>query len=106
MSRFLSTHRVVVYLLWLVLLAPITLLAQESGIVGTVTDPSGAVLVGVTVTATNVNTGEERKVTTNDVGQYAIPNVQAGKYQLSGAKDGFQRKLVDQVTLEVQSERT
>jgi hypothetical protein len=106
MSRFQSGCRILSCLLWLILIASITALAQESGIVGTVTDSSGAVLGGVAVTVKNVNTGEERKVTTNEVGQYAVPNVQAGKYQVSGAKDGFQRKLVDQVTLEVQSVRT
>src|ERR1700710_1993881 len=93
-------------LLLMVLLAPIAALAEESGIVGTVTDPSGAVLVGVTVTAKNVNTGETKQVTSSDVGQYTIPNLQAGTYQVSGSKDGFQRKVVDQVTLEVQSVRT
>ncbi len=94
------------FVCFLILFSPIAGVAQESGFVGTVTDSSGAVLPGATVIAKNVNSGETRQVTSNDVGQYAIPNVQPGSYQVSGAKDGFQRKLVDQVTLEVQSVRT
>jgi hypothetical protein len=106
MRTLLTCRFQLVWLLWLVVLAPIAALAQESGIVGTVTDPSGAVLVGVAVTAKNVNTGETRQVTSSEVGQYTIPNLQAGTYQVTGSKDGFQRKVVDQVTLEVQAIRT
>ena len=73
---------------------------------GTVTDPSGAVLTGVNVVAKNVNTGETRQVTTNDFGQYAIPNLKIGTYAVSAEKQGFQRKVVDQVVLEVQLTRT
>src|SRR3954463_7166517 len=90
----------------LALLAPLGAVAQESGVVGIVTDSSGAALVGATVTAKNVNTGETRQVTSSDVGGYTIPGVQAGVYQVSAQKDGFQRKVVDQVVLEVQAMRT
>ncbi len=92
--------------LLLVVLSPLAVLAQQSGIVGTVTDSSGAVLTGVSVAAKNVNTGETRQATSNDVGQFAIPNLQAGVYEVSAEKQGFQRKVVDQVTLEVQAVRT
>jgi hypothetical protein len=84
----------------------VAVLGQESGIVGTVTDPSGAVLTGVNVTAKNVNTGETRQATTDGSGQYAIPSVKSGTYDVSAEKQGFQRKLVGQVTLEVQAIRT
>ena len=72
--------------LLLVVASPLALLAQQSGIVGTVTDSSGAVLTGVSVAARNVNTGETRQATSNDVGQFAIPNLQAGVYEVSGEK--------------------
>ncbi len=64
------------------------------------------VLTGVSVAAKNVNTGETRLATSNDVGQFAIPNLQAGVYEVSAEKQGFQRKIVDQVTLEVQAVRS
>ena len=92
--------------LLLVVAFPLALVAQQSGIVGTVTDSSGAVLAGVAVTAKNVNTGEARETTSNDVGQFTMPNLQVGTYTVSAEKPGFQRKVVDQVKLEVQAVRT
>ena len=92
--------------LLLVIASPLVLLAQQSGIVGTVTDSSGAVLTGVSVAARNVNTGETRQATSNDVGQFAMPNLQVGVYEVSAEKAGFQRKVIDQVTLEVLAVRT
>ena len=93
-------------LLLLVIATPLTLLAQQSGIVGTVTDSSGAMITGVSVVARNVNTGETRQATSNEVGHFTIPNLQAGVYEVSAQKQGFQRKIVDQVALEVQAVRT
>ena len=92
--------------LFLLVACPSALLAQQSGIVGTVTDSSGAVLAGVSVNAKNVNTGETRQATSNDVGEYAIPNLKIGTYQVSAERQGFQRKIVDAVVLEVQAVRT
>ena len=40
---------------------------------GAVTDPSGAVVRGATVTATSLATGAERVATTNDQGYFLIP---------------------------------
>jgi hypothetical protein len=93
-------------LVLLMLICPLAVFGQQSGIVGLITDPSGAVLTGVNVTAKNVNTGETRKVVSNEVGQYAIPNLQVGSYQLTAEREGFQRKVVDQITLEVQAVRS
>ena len=44
--------------------------AQEATIVGTVTDPSGAAVPNVTITITNSDTGQVRKLSTNADGQY------------------------------------
>ena len=63
-------------------------------------------LTGVSVAAKNVNTGETRQATSNDVGQFAMPNLQVGGLRSKRGKAGFQRKVVDQVTLEVQAVRT
>ncbi|MGH9545208.1 MAG: carboxypeptidase regulatory-like domain-containing protein [Terriglobales bacterium] len=92
--------------LLLVLVSPLALLAQQSGIVGTVTDSSGAMLPGASVVAKNINTGETRQATSNAVGQFAIPNLQAGVYEVTAEKQGFRRQLVEKVTLEVQALRT
>ena len=56
---------------------------------GTVTDTSGAVLPGVTVTIRNTDTGAERVVVTNESGLYNAPFVQIGRYTVTAALQGF-----------------
>src|SRR5581483_3097345 len=58
-------------------------------ITGRVTDPSGAVLPGVSLTLTNVNTNAVRKVVTTDAGVYAFPFVAPGPYRLTTQAPGF-----------------
>ena len=70
--------------LLLLVACPSALLAQQSGIVGTVTDSSGAVLAGVSVTAKNVNTGETRQATSNDVG--AVCDAEPASRNLQGKR--------------------
>ena len=45
---------------------------------GRVTDESGAVLPGVTITATQIDTGAARTVVTDASGAYALPNLPTG----------------------------
>jgi carboxypeptidase family protein len=76
-------------------------LAQEATIVGTVTDQSGAVVANAKITATNAETGVARTTTTNDAGQYVLPGVHIGHYDVkveaSGLKVAEQKGLVLQV---------
>lgn len=74
--------------------------ANRATITGTVTDTSGAVMPGVTVSATNLGTGVATSAVTNKDGIYTIPNLFPGTYSLQFKKEGF--KAVDQpaVTLE------
>jgi hypothetical protein len=58
-------------------------------IAGLVSDPSGAVVPGATVTLTDATTGAPRTATTNDAGRYFFANVTPGKYDLSFTKMGF-----------------
>jgi Carboxypeptidase regulatory-like domain/TonB dependent receptor len=65
-------------------------LAQTTGtIVGTVTDPSGAVVPNVTVTLTNTDTGLTRVIPTNDAGQYVAVDIQIGHYTVKAEAKGF-----------------
>ena len=59
-----------------------------SSISGTVTDESGGVLPGVTVTATS-ETGGERTAVSNGQGRYEIANLPAGSYQVRAVLPGF-----------------
>jgi hypothetical protein len=56
---------------------------------GIVLDQSGAVLPGVTVTATNITTGVERSATTTATGEYQVPNLDAGTYLVTFQLGGF-----------------
>src|SRR5262245_35858432 len=68
---------------------------------GTVTDPSGAVVRGATVTATSLATGATHGATTNDQGYFLLPTLQAGEYKLSISLAGFANFLVDRVVVAV-----
>lgn len=64
--------------------------AVEGGsISGTVTDHTGAVIPGASVSAVNLDTGVEQKVTTNAVGVYSIPNMTVGRYDVTITAAGF-----------------
>jgi len=58
-------------------------------IVGTVRDPSGAVVRDALVTATQVETNERRAASTNESGFYTLSTLPAGDYVLSISKSGF-----------------
>ena len=79
--------------------------AQSQGangaIEGTVSDSSGGVLPGVTVTITNVDTGAERSVVTNEKGLYRAPLLPLGKYRVVAELQGFKRFEQSGVTLSV-----
>jgi hypothetical protein len=63
--------------------------AQQTTIVGTVTDPSGAAVANVAITVTNVDTGAIRTIPTNDSGQYAAVDLQIGHYVVKAEAKGF-----------------
>src|SRR5579883_1816915 len=75
-----------------VLLGNQMLLAQATAsgnIAGVVTDPTGAAVVGASVTVTSTATNAERKTTTNGSGEYRFDLLPAGTYQLSVQASGF-----------------
>jgi hypothetical protein len=58
-------------------------------ITGSVSDASGAVLAGATVTAENTGTGLKRTVTTSGTGVYSIPELPPGTYRMTANASGF-----------------
>ena len=63
--------------------------AVTGTLLGTVSDTTGAVLPGATVTATNTDTGFNRTVTADASGEYAIPSIPTGTYTVAGELSGF-----------------
>jgi hypothetical protein len=59
-------------------------------ILGTVTDPSGAVVANATVNVRNLATGLERTTTTSADGSYSVPELPVGSYSLTVSLAGFQ----------------
>ena len=75
--------------------------AANGAIEGTILDSSGGVLPGVTVTITNVDTGAERSVTTNEKGLYRAPLLPLGKYRVVAELQGFKKFEQTDVSLSV-----
>src|SRR3954471_4300967 len=63
--------------------------AIYGSIVGVVTDPTGAVVPGVQVTAKNVGTGQTKDDTTDESGRFNLQNLLPGNYSLSMKGTGF-----------------
>jgi hypothetical protein len=78
------------------------LFGQTSGsISGTVTDPSGAVVVGVMVKATDQATNAAKSTETNSSGAYSITNLAPGVYKVVMEKSGFKTISFDDTSLTV-----
>ena len=79
------------------------LAAQGTGgrILGRISDPTGAVLSGVKVTATNDATGVTQDVVSNDSGDFTFPNVPVGTYSLTFDLKGFKKAVRHGISLDV-----
>src|SRR5205823_8651424 len=80
--------------------------AQENGtIVGTVTDPSGAISPGITITVRNQLKGSmARTTTTNASGNYALPGLPASTCSVRAEKSGFAPATRSDIVLNVGSD--
>ena len=74
---------------------------QEATIVGTVTDPSGAVVPGAKVSATNVDKNQTTDITTNDSGQFVFPSLGIGHYIVKAEVSGFKTFEQNDIVLQV-----
>jgi hypothetical protein len=94
-------------ILCFVVMAAASLAAQtfRGTILGTVTDPSGAVVAGAQVSAKNIGTGQERVSTTSADGSYTIPELPIGTYTVTVTQSGFQTFVATGVTVDVASQR-
>jgi len=79
---------------------PLTSQTTTGRILGTVRDQSGAALPAATVTVTDVQRGITRTVTTDDSGEYVVPNLTPGIYTVRAESRGF--KTVERPNIEVE----
>ncbi len=81
--------------------------ATDTGtIVGTVSDPSGAVVPGAKITLTDTTTRSARETVSNGTGQYLFTNVPPGTYDLVVTKPGFQSAKAEGQTVAVGTQTT
>jgi len=81
----------------------IPLLAQtaDTAIVGTVSDTSGALISGATVTIRSPSTGIEKKAVTNSTGEYSVNYLPPGNYNVTVAANGFASSEQKGIVLEL-----
>ncbi|MCI0627265.1 MAG: TonB-dependent receptor [Acidobacteria bacterium] len=75
--------------------------SQTATLVGTIKDPSGAVVVGVSVSARHIETNIAHSGTTNEQGDYRIPLSRIGHYQVRAEQAGFKAALWPEVIVQL-----
>ena len=70
-------------------------------ILGTITDASGAVLPGVSVTVKNTDTSQSRTVVSDAAGSYRMPLLPPGHYEVTAQLQGFQTMVRSGITVTV-----
>src|SRR5579864_1790084 len=68
-------------------------------LVGTVSDPSGAAVPSAMVSLTMIGTNVKRTVSTNDNGDFTVPGLAPGTYQVVAQHEGFKQTVVEGVEL-------
>ena len=92
--------------LCLTLAAPLPAQTAMAAVRGKIVDEQGAVLPGVLITIRSLETNLTRTVTTTEVGEYFLPNLPAGTYQLQATLDGFSPARREQLMLAVGQDAT
>ena len=74
--------------------------AQTGTVLGTVTDPTGSVVPGATITITNTGTNAKRVLQTNTAGSYIAPELPIGPYSVKAEATGFKTYERTGITLD------
>src|SRR5215510_859026 len=92
----------ITFVLFLILAWSSVGLAQNRGtITGRVTDESGAVVPGVSLKVTNVNTNVSRDTLTNETGVYSLELLPVGEYRVEAELTGFKKEVRSGLNLTV-----
>jgi hypothetical protein len=75
--------------------------SSSSDIAGKVSDSTGATIPGATITLINNGTGAQRTTTTNDSGDWSIPNIPPANYKLRIEKPGFKVAQIPAIDVEI-----
>jgi hypothetical protein len=111
MHKCLVVRRRIVFWALLVLLLGVLVIgdlqaqAEKATLSGTVFDASGAVVVGATIQAKNINTSITFSAVTDGQGRYILPEMAVGTYDVSAEKAGFQKMVQTGIMLTVGARR-
>jgi hypothetical protein len=78
----------------------------NAGLTGTVTDSTGAIIAGASVTITDKGTGQESHSTTSSAGTYAVTGLTPGVYSVTVEATGFKKEVQNSVNVEVSTNST
>src|SRR5262245_39275463 len=98
MNRLCAT---VAFFLFSTLLSSTFAQTSNATLGGTVSDASGALIPGATITAANTQTGIVSSVVSNEAGAYQFASLQTGVYKVSSQLPGFQTRTYSDVGLGV-----
>lgn len=90
----------------IVLSVAITGQTNKSGISGTVTDSKGSVILGATVTVTNVGTNQTKTLTTSDEGNFSVNSLEPVIYTVKVESPSFKETTVQNVKVDTASTAT
>lgn len=73
--------------------------SDRGTITGTISDPTNAVIPGVSVVATNAETGAKYETISTETGNFTLPQLPPGTYQLSAELPGFKKYIRQGITV-------
>ena len=94
-------HRVATLTLFCILVSLAAFAQDTATVVGTVTDPTGAVIPGAKITVSNQDKGYSRDLVSDSAGEYTAPKIPIGNYVITGEAPGFQKLIRRGITLNV-----
>ena len=106
-NMVMRTYRFCLVVLCITLMLPAAWGQEFRGkIQGLVTDESGAVIPGVTITLNNIKTGIQTVKVSNETGLYRFDNVDPGSYTLTTDMPGFSKTVQENVSVQAQADVT
>ena len=96
-----AKHLALTFTLGSMLAVPLLGVGPTGTIIGTVSDPSEAVIPKAHITIRNQGTNARREVETDEDGDYSVPLLPPGLYQIAAEKEGFRRSVYSDVKLDV-----
>ena len=99
-------ERILILALLAAALSPLSAQRETGSISGAVIDDTQAAVPAAKVSITDLATGVERTVLSNEIGLYVVNALAAGQYSVSVSRDGFTTYKVSGVTLQVAQQAT